>query len=84
MVKTDRTTHDYYARLSSFYHQFIRIGNNYNQIVKAINTHFSERRLPRQLYDLYRATRELHTLCQQIIDLTKDYEKRKEENRHDA
>lgn len=54
------------------YWQFARIGNNYNQIVKQVNTHFSERELPRQLGALIGYTRQLKALSEQIARLTEE------------
>lgn len=40
VVKTDLSMARYIAQLNNFYNQFQRIGNNYNQIVKAVNAHY--------------------------------------------
>ncbi|BFK95043.1 hypothetical protein K060079A122_02260 [Alistipes onderdonkii] len=50
--------------------QFSRIGNNYNQIVKQMNAHFSEQAAPVQLSILIGYTRQLKTLSLQIIALS--------------
>lgn len=54
------------------YWQFARIGNNYNQIVRQVNSHFSERTLPRQLGTLIGYTRQLKDLSEQIARLTEE------------
>lgn len=54
------------------YWQFARVGNNYNQIVRQVNSHFSEQRIPRQLGALIGCTRELKALSEQIAHLTEE------------
>lgn len=66
------------ARLDNYYYQFSRLGNNYNQVVKKVNTHFSERTIPSQLYELEQYTRDLKRLSEQIIRLAADFKKEKE------
>lgn len=44
MVRIDPTLGRYVTRLNQFYEQIQRVGNNYNQIVRAVNTHFRIRR----------------------------------------
>ncbi len=41
VVRIDPTLGRYVTRLNQFYEQIQRVGNNYNQIVRAVNTHFS-------------------------------------------
>lgn len=61
VVQRDPSKTEFVARLNDFYDQFQRIGNNYNQVVKAINTHFSSTTIPRQIAALERRTSELIT-----------------------
>lgn len=44
VVRIDPTLGRYVTRLNQFYEQIQRVGNNYNQIVRAVNTHFRTRR----------------------------------------
>lgn len=74
VVKIDKTTFDYYIRLTQFYRQFQAIGNNYNQIVRALKTNFGEKRALQMLYRLEQCTIELVVLSKHIITLTKEYE----------
>ena len=75
VYKSDPTAAKYLARLNDFYWQFARLGNNYNQIVKQVNTHFSEQRIPLQLELLIRDTRRLKALSERIADLTEESRK---------
>ena len=59
------------ARLNDFYFQFQKLGNNYNQIVKAINAHFSNVAIPHQIAMLEQRTRELKALSIEILNLAK-------------
>ena len=71
VVRRDPSKTEFVARLNDFYYQFQRIGNNYNQVVKAINTHFSTATIPRQIAALERRTSELKALSVEILDLAK-------------
>ena len=72
VLKRDPTNVQFIARLNDFYYQFQRIGNNYNQIVKAVNAHFSNRAMPRQIAALEQRTRELKALSIEILNLAKE------------
>ncbi len=72
VLKRDPTNVQFMARLNDFYYQFQRIGNNYNQIVKAVNAHFSNRAMPRQIAALEQRTRELKALSIEILNLAKE------------
>ena len=74
VVKVDKTTLDYYVRLTQFYRQFQAVGNNYNQIVRALKMNFGEKRALQMLYRLEQRTIELVVLSKHIITLTQDYE----------
>jgi hypothetical protein len=74
VVKVDKATMDYYMRLTTFYAQFRAIGNNYNQVTKALKSTFTEKKALAFLYKLEQATRELIAINQRIIDLTKEFE----------
>ena len=49
---------------------------NYNKVVKALNTNFSEKKALAFLYKLEKATMELANLNRQIIELTREFETR--------
>jgi len=44
VVTFDKSQHEYYAKLSDFHAQFRMVGINYNQTLKELKSHFSERR----------------------------------------
>ena len=67
---------EYYTRLTALYSQFRGIAVNYNQVVKALNTNFSEKKALAFLYKLEKATMELADLNRQIIELTREFETR--------
>ena len=70
VVKIDPTMARYITLLNKFYAQFQRIGNNYNQIVRAVNSHFSTTAIPKQMLALEHETRQLKALSEQIITLS--------------
>ncbi len=73
-VKIDKGTVDFYMRLTSFHSQFRSVGVNYNQIVKLLYRHFSEKKAAAFLFKLEKQTVELVQLCQKIIQLTEEFE----------
>ena len=72
VVRIDPTLGRYVTRLNQFYEQIQRVGNNDNQIVRAVNTHFSHTAIPRQVLLLERRTRELKALSEQVIALSRE------------
>ena len=76
VIKVDKVSMDYYIRLGEFYRQFQAIGNNYNQVVRAVQKNFGDKRAMALLYKLEKATLELILLNKQIMALTKDYEQK--------
>ena len=71
VVKRAPSKVQFVARLNDFYFQFQKLGNNYNQIVKAVNAHFSNITIPHQIAMLEQLTRELKALCIEILNLAK-------------
>lgn len=74
VIKIDKTAIEYYAKLTNFYIQFQAIGNNYNQVVKALKNNFSEKRAIALLFQLEKDTNELRKIFQQIKELTMIFE----------
>lgn len=72
VVKIDKRLHDYYMRLTTFFGQFRAIGVNYNQVVKALNSNFSEKKALAFLYKLEKATIDFVDLQKKIVDLTNE------------
>ena len=76
VVKIDKATMDYYIRLTEFHRQFQAVGNNYNQVVRAIRTNFGEKRAMSLLYKLEKMTLELMLVTKKVIALTEEYQKK--------
>lgn len=76
VIKTDRGTLEYVAKLTQFHAQFRAVGTNYNQVVKELHTHFSEKKALALLYKLEKITAELAAIGQQIIALSEEFNKR--------
>ena len=74
VVKIDKGTMDFYMRLTNLYGQFRAIGVNYNQVTKAINNNFSEKKALAFLNQLEKATLELVAINKQVMDLTHKFE----------
>ena len=71
VIKRDPSKVQFIARLNDFYFQFQKLANNYNQIVKVINAHFSNVAIPHQIAALEQRTRELKALSIEILNLAK-------------
>ena len=59
VIKIDKAAVEYYNRLTALYSQYRGIAVNYHQVVKALNTNFSEKKALAFLYKLEKATIEL-------------------------
>ena len=73
VIKTDRAALEYVTKLTSFYAQYRALGVNYNQVVKELHSHFSEKKTLALLYRLENITRELVVLSEQIVQLSQDF-----------
>ena len=71
VVKRDPSKMQFVTRLNDFYFQFQKLANNYNQIVKVVNSHFSNTAIPHQIAALEQRTRELKALSIEILNLAK-------------
>jgi len=76
IVKIDKGIQDYYMRLTTFFGQFRAIGINYNQVVKSLNSNFTEKKALAFLYKLEQETIKLVQLNRQIIALTDEFEQK--------
>ena len=76
VVRIDKATMDYYIKLTEFHKQFQAIGNNYNQVVRALKNNFGEKRAMSLLYRLEKLSVELMLLCKKITALTQEYERK--------
>ena len=76
VVSFDKSQHEYYTKLSDFHAQFRMVGNNYNQTLKELKSHFSERRTAALVYKLEKYTMQLVQIMYEVVELTNRYEKR--------
>jgi hypothetical protein len=68
IIYYNKSVYDFYMKLTHFYSQFRAVGTNYNQVVKILYRHFSERKVAAYLYKLEKQTRELAKLTKEITD----------------
>lgn len=71
IIRRDPSKTQFIARLNDFYFQFQKLANNYNQVVKVVNSHFSNTAIPHQVALLEQRTRELKALSIEILNLAK-------------
>lgn len=76
VVTFDKSHHEYYAKLSDFHAQFRMVGNNYNQTLKELKSHFSERRTAALVYKLEKYMMQLVQIMHKVTELTDEYQKR--------
>ena len=74
VIRRDPSKVEFLTRLNDLYFQFQRVGNNYNQVVRAINSHFTNVSIPRRIAALEQHTREQKALSLEILNLTKQAE----------
>ena len=75
----DKSQHEYYAKLSEFHSQFRMVGNNYNQTLKELKSHFSERRAMALVCKLEKYMMQLVQIMHKVKDLTDKYQKKSAE-----
>ena len=83
VLKVNKTLVDYYTKLSDFHAQFRAIGTNYNQVVKELRIHFSEKKAMALLYKLEKTIPSTFVkLSREIVELSREmyakWEQRKE------
>ena len=76
VIKVDSTLLSYYTKLSNLYAQFRAVGVNYNQVVKELKSHFSEKKAMALLFSLEKATLELVRTNKEIIELTNQFQEK--------
>ena len=76
VIKTDEGTLKYVAHLTQFHQQFRAVGTNYNQVVKELHTHFSQKRALLLLSKLEQLTAELYGIGRRVIELSEEFCKR--------
>lgn len=74
VVTFDKSQHEYYSKLSEFHSQFRMIGNNYNQTLKELKSHFSERRTMALVCKLEKSMMQLVQIMHEVVELTNRYE----------
>ncbi len=84
VVAFDKSQHEYYVKFfavqsgkaerSDFHAQFRMVGNNYNQTLKELKSHFSERRTVALVYKLEKYMMQLVQIMHEVVELTNRYE----------
>ena len=62
-----------YTKLSDFHAQFRMVGNNYNQTLKELKSHFSERRTMALVCKLEKYMMQLVLIMHKVTELTDEY-----------
>ena len=82
VVTFDKSQHEYYAKFfavqsgkaerSDFHAQFRMVGNNYNQTIKELKCHFSERRAMALVCKLEKYMMQLVQIMLKVVELTNE------------
>ena len=72
----DKSQHEYYTKLSDFHAQFRMVGNNYNQTLKELKCHLSERRGMALVCKLEKYMMQLVQIISKVTELTNEYQKK--------
>jgi hypothetical protein len=75
-VKINMDAVEYHVGLTKFFGQFRGIATNYNQIVKLLNSNFSDKKASAYLYKLEKQTGEMKELLLKVVALTTEFEKK--------
>ena len=75
-VKIDMDAVEYHAGLTKFFGQFRGIATNYNQVLKLLNSNFSEKKASAYLFKLEKETAGMKELLLKILILTDEFEKK--------
>ena len=78
VVAFDKSQHEYYTKLSDFHAQF-RI--NYNQTLKELKSHFSERRAMALVCKLEKYMMQLVQIMQKVVEITNKYQEQQTNKR---
>jgi hypothetical protein len=73
VIKSDEGTLKYVAKLTQFHSQFRAVGTNYNQVVKELHTHFSQKNALNLLGKLEQLTAELYAIGRRVIELSEEF-----------
>lgn len=76
VIKVDRSLLDYYQKLTTLYGQFRCIGVNYNQVVVALKSNFTEKKAFDMLAQLEKLTLELAAVGGEIVHLTREFQEK--------
>ena len=80
VVTFDKSQHEYYTKLSDFHAQFRMVGNNYNQTLKELKSHFSERRTMALVCKLEKYMIQLVQIMTKVTELTTEFRKSKQKS----
>ena len=76
VIKVDRFLLDYYQKLTTLYGQFRSVGVNYNQVVVALKSNFTEKKAYAMLAQLEKLTLELAAIGGEIVQLTREFQEK--------
>jgi hypothetical protein len=76
VIKSDEGTLKYVAKLTQFHSQFRVVATNYNQVVKELHIHFSQKNALNLLGKLERLTAELYVVGRRVIELSEDFQQK--------
>lgn len=76
-MKVDKASYDFYVKLCGLFRQFQAVGNNYNQLVKAVKSIYGDRKALGYLYRTAEETVRMNELIIRIIELAEEFKRSK-------
>ena len=72
VVTFDMSQYEYYVKLCEYHFQFRMVGKKYNQTLKELKNHLSERRFAALVYELEKYMMQLVQVLSKVTDLMKE------------
>lgn len=73
VIKVDKGAIDVYNQLVAFHAQFRAVGVNYNQLIKTLKSHFSEKKAFAMIHKLHQETMVLASIHKKVLALANEF-----------
>lgn len=76
VIKVDKGAIDVYNQLRAFHAQFRAVGVNYNQLIKALKSNFTEKKAYTFIQKLHKETMKLTAIHEQVLALAQEFKEK--------